>query len=127
MHFVDLLPYERGHRVAASYDALRFPEDKDMQMVTQRDLRGSWTRTMTRQDQSATAKGKAKAPRSCRSSLGRPAPHALGCARLRVGPLTAPLLLAGKAGEQCRRPAGRQFCNGRARIRDVGSVLQSTP
>lgn len=29
MHFVDLLPDERGYRVAASYDALRFPEDKN--------------------------------------------------------------------------------------------------
>ena len=31
VHLIDLLPYEGWNRVAASYDALGFPEDKEGQ------------------------------------------------------------------------------------------------
>lgn len=46
MHLVDLLPYERGYRVAASYDALRFPEDKNTRNSLLRNtaLKGFQTR-----------------------------------------------------------------------------------
>lgn len=77
MHLVDLLPYERGYRVAASYDALRFPEDKNTHDSPLRNtaLKGFQTSALTREGQGATAEGETKKTPTA-GKRGRPLPHA---------------------------------------------------
>lgn len=93
MHLVDLLPYEGRDRVAASYDALRFPENKKghTQLATQ----GRSPLTLPEESgeqgsPGAAAEGRTREPHAqrgavwagcwctlCRSKLGGDASHSL--------------------------------------------------